>query len=160
MPKIINAVQTYTLDVNKDIKVLGQVYISRNGDNWFKYRFSKVKADNFNIKTSEDGFVQVVINATAYITVSSSFSGDSHEVAEGRASFVLFFDKYKISDFKDVPPIKANQDADINLEVNFSPELSSGDKDSIAKKLVEIIKNEDFKIEVEQTVSKIEFIEK
>lgn len=159
MPKIINAVQTYTFDVNKDIKVLGQVYISRNGDNWFKYRFSKVKADNFSIKMSDDGFVQMVINASAYITVTSAFEGNSHEVAEGKASFILSFDKYKISDFRDVPPIKANQDADINLEVNFGSELSSSDKDSIAKKLVEIIKNEDFKANIEQTVSGIKYIE-
>ena len=159
MPKIINTVQTYTFDVNKDIKVLGQVYISKNGENWFKYRFSKVKTDNFNIKMSEDGFVQVSISATAYLTVTSVFNDDSHEVAEGKASFRLFFDKYKISDFKDVPPIKATEDTDINLEANFSSGLSSSDKDSIVKELVKIIKNEDFKVNIEQTVSRIKYIE-
>lgn len=131
-----------------------------DNDACFKLRFQKIHADSHSIKTFDGGFVNVFIKVTAYPTVISDDSYNPSEFVSGKASFTLDLGKVKISDLKGTFEVEASDNAAIDFDLNFNPKLSQKDKNFFMKEIAGIIGRADFKVNIEQTVGEIEFIEK
>lgn len=156
----IKVTQTYNIDVNPEIYAFGKNFTLNNNDQWFKLQLQKICADSLSIKALDDGFVNGFVKATAYLTVTPDSRYDSHEFVSGKVSFTLELGKTKISDFKGYFEVETNSNAEISLDLNFDSKLSQKDKNFFAKHIAEVIMRSDFKVNIEQTVSKIEYIEK
>lgn len=157
----IKAIQTYNIDVSPDIYIFGNNFtLYDDNDDCFKLRFQKIHADSHSIETFDGGFVNVVVKVTAYPVVISDDSYNPSEFVSGKVSFVLNLSKVKISDLKGIFEVEASDNAEIDFDLNFNPKLSQKDKNFFTKTIAEIIGRADFKINIEQTVGKTEFIEK
>lgn len=157
----ISAIQTYNIDVSHDIYMFGNNFtLYDDNDACFKLRFRKIHADSHSINTFDGGFVNVFIKVTAYPTVISDDSYNPSEFVSGRVSFALELSKTKISDLKGTFEVEASDNAELDFDLNFNPKLSQKDKNFFTKTIAEIIGRADFKINIEQTVSKIEYAEK
>lgn len=161
MSEIISAIQTYNIDVSPDIYMFGNNFtLYDNNDACFKLRFQKIHADSHSIKTFDRGLANVIVKVTAYPVVISDDSYNPSEFVSGKVSFTLDLSKVKISDLKGTFEVEASDNAELDFDLNFNPKLSQKDKNFFMKKIAEIIGRADFKINIEQTVSKIEYAEK
>lgn len=156
----IKVAQTYNISINPNIYTFGNSFTLNNNDDWFKLQLQKIHADSLSIKTLDDGYVNGAIKATVYLTVTPDSRYDLDELVSGKVSFGLDLGKVKISDFKGYFEVETSGDAEISLDLNFNPRFSQKDKDFFIKSIAGIIRREDFKVNIEQTVSKIEYIEK
>lgn len=157
----INVIQTYNIDVSPDIYMLGNNFkLYNDNDDCFKLRFQKIHADSHSIKTFDGGLANVFVKVTAYPVVISDDSYNQSEFASGKVSFALDLNKVKISDLKGTFEVEAGDNTEIDFDLNFNPKLSQKDKNFFTKTIAEIIGRADFKINIEQTVSKIEYAEK
>lgn len=157
----ISAIQTYNIDVSPDIYMFGNNFTlyDDNGD-CFKLRFQKIRADSHSIKTFDSVFANVFIKVTAYPVVISDDSYNPSEFVSGKVSFALDLNKVKMSDLKGTFEVEADDNTKLDFDLSFNPKLSQKDKNFFMKTIAEIIGRADFKINIEQTVGKIEFIEK
>lgn len=156
----IKVIQAYNIDVNPEIYAFGKDFTLNNNDQWFKLQLQKIHADSLSIKTLDDGFVNGFVKATAYLTVTSDSRYDLDELVSGKVSFGLDLGKVKISDFKGYFEVETSDNVEIDFDLNFNPKFSQKDKNFFAKHIAEVISRSDFKVNIEQTVSKIEFTEK
>lgn len=156
----ISAIQTYSIDVNPNIDAFAKNFILYNNDNWFKLRLQKIYANSHSIKTFDKGLVNVIVKATAYLTIIPGFGNESDELVNGKVSFTLDLSKVKISDLKGTFEAEANHNAKIDLDLNFNLKLSQRDKNFFTTEIARIIAQVVFKVNIEQTASEIEFIEK
>ena len=157
----INAIQTYNIDVSPDIYMFGNNFtLYDDNDDCFKLRFQKIHADSHSIKTFDGGLVNVFVKVTAHPVVISDDSYNPSEFVSGKVSFTLDLSKVKISDLKGTFEVEASDNAELDFDLNFNPKFSQKDKNFFTKTIAEIIGRADFKINIEQTVGKIEFIEK
>lgn len=161
MPEI-KVTQTYNIDVNPEIYAFAKNFILNDNDQWFKLRLQKIHADSLSIKTLGDGFVNGVVKATAYLNIipDFNFGNDLGELVTGKVSFVLNLNKVKISSLKDCFELKVSHDTEIDLDLDFNSKISQKGKDFFAREIFKIINQADFKVNIEQTVSKIEYTEK
>ena len=159
MPEI-KVTQTYNIDVNPEIYAFGKNFTLNNNDQWFKLQLQKICADSLSIKTLDDGYVNGAIKATVYLTVTPDSRYDLDELVSGKVSFTLDLGKVKISNLNGCFEVETNDNTEINFDLNFNPRFSQKDKDFFIKSIAGIIKREDFKVNIEQTVGKINFIEK
>lgn len=157
----ISAIQTYNIDVSPDIYMFGNNFtLYDDNDDCFKLRFQKIHADSHSIKTFDSGFVNVVVKVTAYPIVISDDSYNPSEFVSGKVSFTLDLGKVKMPDLKGTFEVGASDNAPIDFDLNFNLKLSQKDKNLFTKTIAEIIRRGDFKVNIEQTVGEIEFIEK
>lgn len=157
----ISAIQTYNIDVSPDIYMFGNNFtLYDDNDDCFKLRFQKIHADSHSIKTFDGGLANVIVKVTAYPVVISDDSYNPSEFVSGKVSFVLDLSKVKISDLKGTFEVEASGNAELDFDLNFNSKLSQKDKNFFMKKIAEIIGRADFEVNIEQTVSKIKFIEK
>lgn len=157
----ISAIQTYNIDVSPDIYMFGNNFtLYDDNDDCFKLRFQRIHVNSHSIKTFDSGFVNVFIKVTAYPVVISDDSYNPSEFVSGKVSFVLDLNKVKMSDLKGTFEVETSDNAEIDFDLNFNLRLSQKDKNFFTKTIAEIIGRADFKINIEQTVGKIEFIEK
>lgn len=157
----ISAIQTYNIDVSPDIYMFGNNFtLYDDNDACFKLRFQKIHADSHSTKTFDSGFVNVFIKVTAYPVVISDNSYNPSEFVSGKVSFTLDLGKIKLSDLKGTFEVEASDNATIDFDLNFNPKLSQKDKNFFTKEIFEVIGRADFKVNIEQTVGEIEFIEK
>lgn len=157
----INAIQTYNIDVSPDIYMFGNNFtLYDDNDDCFKLHFQKIHADSHSIKTFDGGFVNVFIKVTAYPTVISDDSYNPSEFVSGRVSFALNLGKVKMPDLKGTFEVEASDNAKLDFDLNFNSKLLQTDKNFFTKQIFEVIGRADFKVNIEQTVNEIEFIEK
>lgn len=157
----ISAIQTYNIDVSPDIYMFGNNFtLYDDNDDCFKLRFQKIHADSHSIKTFDGGLVNVFVKVTVHPVVISDDSYNPSEFVSGKVSFTLDLSKVKISDLKGTFEVEASDNTELDFDLNFNPKLSQKDKNFFAKTIAEIIGRADFKINIEQTVSKIEYAEK
>lgn len=157
----ISVIQTYNIDVSPDIYMFGNNFtLYDDNDDCFKLRFQKIHADSHSIKTFDRGLANVIVKVTAYPVVISDDSYNPSKFVSGKVSFVLNLSKVKISDLKGTFEVEASGNAELDFDLNFNPKLSQKDKNFFTKTIAEIIGKADFKINIEQTVSKIEYAEK
>lgn len=157
----ISVIQTYNIDVSPDIYMFGNNFtLYDDNDDCFKLRFQKIHADSHSIKTFDCGLANVVVKVTAYPVVISDDSYNPSEFVNGKVSFTLDLSKVKISDLKGTFEVETSGNAELDFDLNFNPKLSQKDKNFFMKKIAEIIGRADFEVNIEQTVSKIEYAEK
>lgn len=159
----VSTIQTYNIDVSPDIYMFGNNFtLYDDNDDCFKLRFQKIHADSHSIKTFDGGLVNVFIKITAYPVVISDDSYNPSEFVSGKVSFTLELSKVKLSDLKGTFEVEASDNAelDFDFDLNFNPKLSQKDKNFFTKQILEVIRRGDFKVNIEQTVGEIEFIEK
>lgn len=156
----IKVAQTYNISINPNIYTFGNSFTLNNNDDWFKLQLQKIHADSLSIKTLDDGYVNGAIKATVYLTVTPDSRYDLDELVSGKVSFTLDLGKVKISNLNGCFEVETNDNTEINFDLNFNPRFSQKDKDFFIKSIAGIIRREDFKVNIEQTVSKIDFIEK
>lgn len=159
MPEI-KVAQTYNININPNIYTFGNSFTLNNNDDWFKLHFQKIHTDSHSIKTFDGGFANVFIKVTAYPIVISDDGYNPSEFVSGKVSFTLDLGKVKISDLKGTFEVETSDNATIDFDLNFNPKLSQKDKNFFTKQIFEVIGRADFKVNIEQTVSEIEFIEK
>lgn len=157
----ISVIQTYNIDVSPDIYMFGNNFtLYDDNDDCFKLRFQKIHADSHSIKTFDGGLVNVFVKVTAHPVVISDDSYNPSEFVSGKVSFALDLHKAKISDLKGTFEVEASDNAELDFDLNFNPKLSQKDKNFFTKTIAEIIRRGDFKVNIEQTVGEIKFIEK
>lgn len=156
----IKVTQTYNIEVNPEIYAFGKNFILSKDDKWFKLQLQKIQADSHSIKLLDDGFVNMCIKATIYFTIIDESDYNAAEFAGGKVSFTLDLNKVKISSLKGSFEVETSDIAEINLDLNSNLKPSQKDKDFFAREIFGIISRSDFKVNIEQTVSKIEYTEK
>lgn len=156
MPEI-KVTQTYNIDVARNIMLAGRNYTFRHGDYWFTSSFSKVEADGITVKMYDDGTAQALVKATAYLTVHNSFGNT--EVATVKATFTITLDKVKISDLKGPFISEPGAVSNLDLDIDFNP-VAGNAKETIARNIAKVVSNKHYELDIERTVSKIEYTEK
>ena len=157
MPEI-KVTQTYNIDVARNITLAGRNYTFRHGDYWFIGQFEKAEANDITIKMYDDGTAQALVKATAYLTVQNSVR--TSVVATVKATFTIKLDKVKISDLKGPFISEPGSVSILDLDIDFDPEVARNAQESIANNLANVINRKRYELDIEQTVGKIEYIEK
>lgn len=157
MPEI-KVTQTYNIDVARNITLAGCNYTFRHGDYWFTSSFSKAEADGITVKMYDDGTAQALVKATAYLTVHNSFGNT--EVATVKALFTITLDKVKISDLKGPFISEPGSVSNLDLDIDFDPEVARNVQEVIANNLANLINRKHYELDIEQTAGKIEYTEK
>ena len=157
MPEI-KVTQTYNIDVARNITLAGRNYTFRHGDYWFIGQFEKAEANDITIKMYDDGTAQALVKATAYLTVQNSVR--TSVVATVKATFTIKLDKVKISDLKGPFISEPGSVSILVLDIYFDPEVARNAQESIANNLANVINRKRYELDIEQTVGKIEYIEK
>lgn len=157
MPEI-KVTQTYNIDVARNITLAGRNYTFRHGDYWFTSSFSKAEADGITVKMYDDGTAQALVKATAYLTVQNTAETD--ELATAKASFTIKLDKVKISDLKGPFISEPGSVSNLDLDIDFNPNVARNVQEVIANNLANLISNKRYELDIEQTVGKIEYTEK
>lgn len=157
MPEI-KVTQTYNIGVGRSITLAGRNYTFRHEDYWFTGRFEKAEANDITVKMYDDGTAQALVKATAYLTVHNSVG--TMIVATAKALFTIKLDKVKISDLKGPFISDPGAVSDLDLDIDFSPDVARDAQESIANNLANVINRKHYELDIEQTVSKIEYTEK
>ena len=157
MPEI-KVTQTYNIGVGRNITLAGRNYTFRHEDYWFTGHFEKAEANDITIKMYDDGTAQALVKATAYLTVHNSVG--TSVVATVKALFTITLDKVKISDLKGPFISEPGSVSNLDLDIDFDPEVARNAQESIANNLANVINRKRYELDIEQTVSKIEYIEK
>ena len=157
MPEI-KVTQTYNIGVARNITLAGRNYTFRHEDYWFTGHFEKAEADSITVKMYDDGTAQALVKATAYLTVQNSVG--TSVVATVKALFTIKLDKVKISDLKGPFISEPGSVSNLDLDIDFDPEVARNAQESIANNLANVINRKRYELDIEQTVSKIEYIEK
>ena len=157
MPEI-KVTQTYNIDVARNITIAGRNYTFRHEDYWFAGHFEKAEADSITVKMYDDGTAQALVKATAYLTVQNSVG--TSVVATVKALFTITLDKVKISDLKGPFISEPGSVSNLDLDIDFNPDVARNAQESIANNLANVINRKRYELDIEQTVSKIEYTEK
>lgn len=157
MPEI-KVTQTYNIGVGRNITLAGRNYTFRHEGYWFTGHFEKAEANDITVKMYDDGTAQALVKATAYLTVHESIGNT--EVATVKATFTITLDKVKISDLKGPFISEPGSVSNLDLDIDFDPEVARNAQESIANNLANLINRKHYELDIEQTVSKIEFTEK
>lgn len=157
MPEI-KVTQTYNIGVGRNITLAGRNYTFRHEDDWFTSSFSKAEANDITVKMYDDGTAQALVKATAYLTVQNSVG--TMVVATVKALFTIKLDKVKISDLKGPFISEPGSVSNLDLDIDFNPDVARNAQESIANNLANVINRKRYELDIEQTASKIEYIEK
>lgn len=157
MPEI-KVTQTYNIGVGRNIILAGRNYTFRHGDYWFTGHFEKAEANDITVKMYDDGTAQALVKATAYLTVQNSVG--TSVVATVKTLFTITLDKVKISDLKGPFISEPGSVSNLDLDIDFSPDIAGKAQESIANNLANVINRKRYELDIEQTVSKIEYTEK
>ena len=156
----ITVIQTYNIGINQEIYVFAKNFALNNNDEWFKLRLQKIYADSPSIKTLDDWFTDVLVKATVYLIVTFDSRYDLCEFCGGKVSFTIDLGKVKSLDLKGCFEVETSDNVKINFDLNFNSKFLQKDKNFFTKSIVKIIRRGGFKVNIEQTVGKIEFIRK
>lgn len=156
MPEI-KVTQTYNIDVARNITLAGRNYTFRHEDYWFTGHFEKAEAGGISIKMYDDDTAQALVKATAYLTVQNSVG--TSVVATVKATFTITLDKVKISDLKGPFISEPGAVSNLDLDIDFNP-VAGNAKETIAQSIAKVVSNKHYELDIEQTVSKIEYTEK
>ena len=74
--------------------------------------------------------------------------------------FTIKLDKVKISDLKGPFISEPGSVSNLDLDIDFNPDVAGNAQESIANNLANVINRKRYELDIEQTVGKIEFIEK
>lgn len=157
MPEI-KVTQTYNIGVARNITLAGRKYTFRHEDYWFTGQFEMAEANDVTVKMYDDGTAQALVKATAYLTVQNSVG--TMIVATVKALFTITLDKVKISDLKGPFISEPGSVSNLDLDIDFNPDVAGKAQESIANNLANVINRKRYELDIEQTVGKIEFIEK
>lgn len=157
MPEI-KVTQTYNIDVARNITLAGRNYTFRHEDYWFTSHFEKAEADSITVKMYDDGTAQALVKATVYLTVQNTVG--TGELATAKALFTIKLDKVKISDLKGPFISEPGSVSNLDLDIDFDPEVARNAQESIANNIADVINRKHYELDIEQTVSKIEYTEK
>lgn len=157
MPEI-KVTQTYNIGVARNITLAGRKYTFRHEDYWFTGQFEMAEANDVTVKMYDDGTAQALVKATAYLTVQNSVG--TSVVATVKALFTITLDKVKISDLKGPFISEPGSVSNLDLDIDFNPDVAGNAQESIANNLANVINRKRYELDIEQTVSKIEYIEK
>lgn len=157
MPEI-KVTQTYNIDVARKATVSGRKFTFQYGNDWFTCLISKAEANNITVKMLDDGATKATVGLTVYVNIERAF--DDTEAARGSVSFPLELDNVKISDLKGSFIGKAERNVDTNLDIEFNSQVPRYIQEKLVKDIIRIIGTIAFEIDIEQTVGKIEYIEK
>lgn len=157
MPEI-KVTQTYNIDVARNITLAGRNYTFRHEDYWFTGHFEKAEANDITVKMYDDGTAQATVKTTAYLGVHESIGNT--EVATVKATFTITLDKVKISDLKGPFISEPGAVSNLDLDIDFDPEVARNAQESIANNLANVINRKRYELDIEQTVGKIEYTEK
>lgn len=157
MPEI-KVTQTYNIGVARKVAVIAHNDVFKYKDGWFESRLSRIEAEGITVKMYDDGTAQATIKATAYLNVHESIVGD--EIATAKALFTIKLDKVKISDLKGPFISEPGSVSNSDLDINFNPDVARNAQESIANNLANVINCKRYELDIEQTVSKIEYTEK
>ena len=158
MPEI-KVTQTYNIDVARNITLVGRNYTFRHEDYWFTGHFEKAEANDITVKMYDDGTAQALVKATAYLTIVLNTVG-TMIVATVKALFTIKLDKVKISDLKGPFISEPGSVSNLDLDIDFNPDVARNAQESIANNLANVINRKRYELDIEQTASKIEYIEK
>lgn len=155
----INVVNTYTIDINRDIKAFATNFILDDGnDHWFKLHYQKIQVNSHDVEIQDNGLVKMIIKATAYLNIIPEFDKDSSEIVNGKTLFTIVLDNVKISNLKGDFQVEPSYDDAVNLDLNFNSKLTQKDKDFFTKEIISSIGKANFKVNIEQTVSETKFV--
>ena len=154
----IKVTQTYNIDVARKVTVSGRKFTFQYGNDWFTSLISKAEANNITVKMLDDGATKATVGLTVYVNIERAF--DDTEAARGSVSFPLELDNVKISDLKGSFIGKAERNVDTNLDIEFNSQVPRYIQEKLVKDIIRIIGTIAFEIDIEQTVGKIEYIEK
>ena len=157
MPEI-KVTQTYNIDVARKVTVSGRKFTFQYGNDWFTSLISKAEANNITVKMLDDGATKATVGLTVYVNIERAF--DDTEAARGSVSFPLELDNVKISGLKGSFIGKAERNVDTNLDIEFNSQVPRYIQEKLVKDIIRIIGTIAFEIDIEQTVGKIEYIEK
>lgn len=157
MPEI-KVTQTYNIEVARKVAVIVHNDVFKYKDGWFESRLSKIEAEGITVKMYDDGTAQALVKATAYLNVHESIVGD--EIANAKATFTIKLDKVKIADLKGPFISEPGAVSGLDLDINFNSDVPRDAQKFIADKLAKIIHGKPYELDIEQTVSKTEYIEK
>lgn len=157
MPEI-KVTQTYNIGVARNITLAGRNYTFRHEDYWFTGQFEKADANDITIKMYDDGTAQALVKATAYLTVHNSVG--TMIVATVKALFTIKLDKVKISDLKGPFISEPGSISNLDLDIDFNPDVARNAQESITNNLANVINRKRYELDIEQTVDKIEYTEK
>lgn len=157
MPEI-KVTQTYNIDVARKVTVIVHNDVFKYKAGWFESRLSKIEAEGITVKMYDDGTAQATVIATAYLNVHESIVGD--EIANAKAMFTIKLDKVKISDLKGPFISEPGSVSNLDLDIDFNPDVARNAQESIANNLANLINRKHYELDIEQTVSKTEYTEK
>lgn len=157
MPEI-KVTQTYNIGVGRNITLAGRNYTFRHEDDWFTSSFSKAEANDITVKMYDDGTAQAFVKTTAYLTVQNTV--ETMVVATVKALFTIKLDKVKISDLKGPFISEPGSVSNLDLDIDFNPDVARNAQESIANNLANVINRKRYELDIEQTVGKIEYTEK
>ena len=157
MPEI-KVTQTYNIGVGRNITIAGRNYVFRHEEDWFTSHFEKAEADSITVKMYDDGTAQALVKATVYLTVQNTVG--TGELATAKALFTIKLDKVKISDLKGPFISEPGSVSNLDLDIDFNPDVAGKAQESIANNIADVINRKHYELDIEQTVGKIEYIEK
>lgn len=157
MPEI-KVTQTYNIGVGRNITIAGRKYTFRHEEDWFTSYFDKAEANDITVKMYDDGTAQALVKATAYLTVQNTVG--TGELATAKALFTIKLDKVKISDLKGPFISEPGSISNLDLDINFNPDVARNVQESIANNIANVINRKRYELDIEQTVGKIEYTEK